>query len=135
MKSVLLLLSLLVSFSASANDLHANFDIYWMSEVIHGARYDYEGGVSFKLKDSYGEYKSKKACQSISADVILEEVNQAVDLYLSSFGEEEYDLRVGVSELESELSKKNKLEICLNDEKESYYQADGKFLLSINAAW
>ncbi len=142
MKAIFLSFLLFISFSfnfASASSLYNNFEVYQLSEVLHGARYDYEGGVSFKLKDSYGSYKRAMRCHDISKGEIIMMVEQAIDLYMSAYGEEEFDLYRAVKILDRKLSALEEsiggFSECFNSNGESYFRVGSKFLMSINPSW
>ncbi|MEE3078152.1 MAG: hypothetical protein VX341_02360 [Bdellovibrionota bacterium] len=143
-KSFVALVILLISSSAFASQLMAHVEIYELSEAIHSARYDYEGGVSFKLmpsydilaieelsKDSEGPSDKSRLCKQVNDQELIKELEVIANIHLLNFEEDSEIVFEGLSKLSGFLSGKQ-LSRCFDKEMNSYISYQGNFLYSLN---
>ena len=132
MKNFILVLSLLFAANISAYPLWSIDEVYNLGEVLHAARYDYEGGMKISFEKDY-ELAQKSSVECVSGDIseISRDFQSAISNHLRGYYDEEFDLDSAQLILNDELSSYKDIQKCLDSQgHKSFYSNDGELLVS-----
>ena len=132
MKKIIISLFILLSAQSNASALWSVDEIYYLGEILHSSRLDYEGGMKVSFEKPYvSNQKSSQACEIVSYQELVNDFELVVENHLSAYYDDEFDFNEALNLLEENLSLYSDIKKCHSvDGISSYFSLSDEFLAS-----